>query len=83
MSEFNRFDDIDPTHVKPGMTEALRELEESFGSLESELSRKPDPTYADVIEEMEAILTSDHGAAFRTARVSMVRSADHRSRCDA
>lgn len=50
-----RFDVIDATHVKPGVSETLATLEEKFAELEKTLSEKETPSYSDVVEAMEQL----------------------------
>ena len=50
-----RFEEIDATHVKPGITTALAQLEAQFAELEQSLAANEQPTYADVVEAMEVI----------------------------
>ena len=50
-----RFDEIDSSHVKPGVSETLATLEKQFAELEQTLSEKESPSYSDVVEAMEQI----------------------------
>ena len=49
------FDVIDASHIKPGVSETLSQLESQFAELEQQLAEKSEPTYADVVEAMEKI----------------------------
>ena len=50
-----RFDAIDASHVKPGVSETLAQLEEQFATLEQTLAENESPCYSDVVEAMERI----------------------------
>ena len=50
-----KFDEIDASHVKPGVEKTLEALEAQFSELETNLAATSAPGYSDVIEAMEKI----------------------------